>query len=158
RFIHEARRLIIYADGGCRGNPGPMAVGVSLQRPDGEEIAFLSQAKGQGTNNIAEYQAAIEGLKMVQTYGEANIELRMDSELVARQLNGEYRVKNVKLKQLWVEASGLLATFGEATVVHVPREQNGRADELANLALESNRLSLDVMEAEAAKRILAVFR
>jgi|SRR5215469_6105491 len=103
--------LIIYADGACRGNPGEMAIRVSIQRPKGRELETVSEARGHGTNNIAEYQAAIEGMKRAKNHGDDQIELRLDSEFVVKQLNGEYRVNDVKMKPLWAEASGLLATF-----------------------------------------------
>jgi len=149
--------LIIYADGACRGNPGEMAIGVSLQRPNGDELETVSEARGHGTNNIAEYQAAIEGLKRAKNHGDGEIKLRMDSEVVVRQLKGEYRVKDVKMKPLWAEASGLLATFKKAKVVHVRREKNKRADELANLALDGAKSALNEAEGELVKRIVGVF-
>ena len=82
----------VYADGTCRGNPGPMSIGASLQK-DGQEIATVSEAIGDGTNNIAEYRAAIEGLKRASRHGVDEIELRMDSELVVKQLKGEYQAE-----------------------------------------------------------------
>ena len=150
--------LIIYADGACRGNPGEMAIRVSIQRPKGRELETVSEARGHGTNNIAEYQAAIEGMKRAKNHGDDQIELRLDSEFVVKQLNGEYRVNDVKMKPLWAEASGLLATFKKAKVVHVRREKNKRADELANLALDGAKSVLDDAESELVERILGVFR
>jgi len=150
--------LIIYADGACRGNPGEMAIGLSIQRPNGRELETVSEARGYGTNNIAEYQAAIEGLKRAKDHGDDEIELRMDSELVVRQLKGEYQVRKVELKPLWAEVRGLLDSFKKATVVHVGREQNIRADELANLALDRAKSALNDEEGELVKKILGVFR
>ena len=95
-----------------------MGIGVSIQAKDGKEIDTVSEAIGDGTNNIAEYRAAIEGLKRASTLGADEIELRMDSELVVKQLQGEYQVRNPKLKPLWTELRGLLGTFQKTTVVH----------------------------------------
>jgi len=150
--------LIIYTDGACRGNPGPMGTGASIQTPDGRELATVSEARGHGTNNIAEYQAAIAGLKAANDLGADQIESRMDSELVVKQLNGEYRVKKAKLNPLCAEAQKLLDFFEKSTVVHVRRHQNTRADELANLALGEAKPVLNDAERELVKRILGVFR
>lgn len=128
--------FVVYSDGACRGNPGPMAIGASVQDDNGTELATVSQLLGKGTNNIAEYRAAIEGLKKAQSQGATEIELRMDSELVVRQINGQYKVKNVALKPLHAEILELLKTCAWSTVAHVPRQENQRADELANLAFE----------------------
>jgi ribonuclease HI len=129
--------VVVYSDGACRGNPGPMAVGASIQGDRGKELATVSAFIGQGTNNIAEYRAAIEGLKKAQSLGATEIELRMDSELVVRQLNGRYKVKNGALKVLHAEVLELLKACTWSAVAHVRREQNQRADELANLAYDA---------------------
>ena len=129
--------LIVYSDGACRGNPGPMAIGASIQDDRGTELATVSQLLGMGTNNIAEYRAAIEGLKAAISLGTKEIELRMDSELVVRQINGLYKVKHAALKPLHAEVLGLLKTCAWFAVAHVPREENQRADDLANLAYKS---------------------
>ena len=148
--------LVVYADGACRGNPGSMAIGATVQTPDGDEIDTVSEAIGDGTNNIAEYRAAIEGVKKAIGHGATRIELRMDSELVVKQLNGEYQVKNARLKPLWTELKGLLASFEKALVVHVPREKNKRADELANLAFDKAGSVLDAAEQQLAARVMAL--
>ena len=151
--------VIVYADGACRGNPGPMGIGASIQAADGREIAIVSAVRGEGTNNIAEYQAAIEGLKEAKKHDINELELRMDSQLVVRQLNGEYRVRAADLKPLWTKARRLLDSFQKWSVVHVPRKQNTRADELANLALNGIQDSLGVREADAgANRISGSLR
>jgi len=125
--------LILYTDGACRGNPGPMAIGASIQDETGKELATVSELFGDGTNNIAEYRAVLAGLEKAKSLGATEIEARIDSKLAVEQLNGRYKVKNERLKALHAQAIELLSNF-QSTVMHVPREQNQRADELANLA------------------------
>lgn len=128
--------MLIYADGACKGNPGPMAIGASIQ--DGEkEVATVSALIGDGTSNIAEYHAAIAGLKKARDLGATDVTLRMDSQLVVRQIEGVYRIKAEHLRPLRAEVMTLLKSFQKYSVKHVPREQNARADELANLAYEA---------------------
>lgn len=129
-------RLVVYADGASRGNPGPSAIGASVRDRDGLEIATVSQKIGLGTNNQAEYRAAIEGVRRARELGATGIDLRMDSELVVRQLTGHYRVKNVALQPLFATLVAELQAAGPYTVGHVPRAQNARADALANAALD----------------------
>jgi ribonuclease HI len=100
--------FIVYSDGACRGNPGPMSVGACIQDDQGKELATVSALIGQGTNNIAEYRAAIEGLKKAISLGATEIELRMDSQFIVEQINGRYKVKNAALKVLHAEVLGLL--------------------------------------------------
>jgi ribonuclease HI len=111
-----------------------MAIGASVQDEDGTELATVSKCIGHGTNNIAEYMAAIDALKIAKALGATVIELRMDSELVVRQITGAYKVRNEALTPLHVEVTSLLASFDKHAVSHVPREENQRADELANMA------------------------
>ena len=94
-------RLTVFADGASRGNPGPSAIGASIRDTDGLELATVSARLGIGTNNQAEYRAAIEGVRKARQLGATGIDLRMDSELVVRQLTGQYRVKNVALQPLF---------------------------------------------------------
>ncbi len=132
-------KIIMYTDGGARGNPGPAGVGVSIQNEAGTELGFVSEYIGETTNNQAEYEALYRGLKKVQElFGDERmaIEVRMDSELVARQLEGRYKVKEpgmqaqfARVKELWVQYPGIAVT-------HVRREQNKRADQLVNEALD----------------------
>lgn len=128
--------MLIYADGSCRGNPGPMAIGVSIQ-DTGIEVSTISRVIGDGTSNIAEYRAAIEGLRRAYDMGATDIELRMDSELVVRQIEGRYQVRKDTLKPLHAEVMTLLQTFKKYRVKHVLRGQNARVDELANQAYEA---------------------
>jgi ribonuclease HI len=128
--------VVVYSDGACRGNPGPMAIGASIQNDRGKELATVSQLLGQGTNNVAEYRAGIEGLKTARKRGATEVELRMDSELVVEQIKGRYKVKNAALKVLRAEILEIMKGFAWSAVAHIPREENQRADELANLAFD----------------------
>lgn len=133
-------RLVVYADGASRGNPGPSAIGASIQDGDGLELAAVSKKTGIGTNNQAEYRAAIEGVRKARELGATGIDLRMDSELVVRQLTGQYRVKNVALRPLFATLAAELEGTGPYSVGHIPRAQNARADALANAALDGKSL------------------
>ena len=115
-----------------------MAIGVSIRIPDGVEVATVSRFFGQGTNNLAEYHAAIAGVRAALEYGADEIELRMDSQLVVKQMTGEFKVKKEELRSLQCKLSVLLTKFKKWSVQHVRREENTRADELANLACESD--------------------
>lgn len=129
-------KLVVYADGASRGNPGPSSIGASIQAPDGQELATVSQKTGIGTNNQAEYRAAIAGVRRARELGATGIDLRMDSELVVRQLTGQYRVRNVVLLPLFTALVQELESTGPYSVGHVPRARNARADALANAALD----------------------
>ena len=133
-------RLTVYADGASRGNPGPASIGASVRHPNGTELAIVSRRIGIGTNNQAEYRAAIEGVRKAREIGATGIDLRMDSELVVRQLTGQYRVKNVALQPLFTALVAELEGAGPYSVGHVPRAQNSRADALANAALDGKAL------------------
>ena len=128
--------LIINCDGGSRGNPGPAAYGCSIQAPDGREIEALAETIGVATNNVAEYSAVIAGLRRVAEIGARAVHVRSDSKLLIEQLSGRYKVKNAVLKELHREAIELARRFDRVTYEHVRREQNVRADELVNLALD----------------------
>jgi ribonuclease HI len=114
-----------------------MAIGVSIQTPEGYELVTVSQCIGQGTNNMAEYYAAIEGLERARGMGIREIELRLDSELVVKQVSGEYTVRKEELQDLHKEVQDLLKGFQQAKVIHIRRGVNARADALANLAFKS---------------------
>lgn len=130
-------RLILHVDGGARGNPGPAAIGVVLSAPDGEVVGELAERIGNATNNVAEYQAVLRGLARARELGATEVEVINDSELVARQLTGAYRVKHPSMKPLHQQALGLLADFDGWSIRTVPRADNARADELVNEALDS---------------------
>ncbi|MHB8572026.1 MAG: ribonuclease HI family protein [Candidatus Dormibacteria bacterium] len=131
--------MVLNTDGGSRGNPGPAGIGFVIYDDQGREIDNGSEHIGNATNNQAEYRALIRGLGRALELRPGSLEVRMDSELVVRQMRGDYRVKHADLKPLFVEAIGLLRRPGSPRVTfrHVPREENQRADELYNLALDA---------------------
>ena len=129
-------RLSVYADGASRGNPGPAAIGASVRDATGRELAVVSERIGRATNNVAEYRAAIAGVRAAADLGASAIDLRLDSELVVRQLSGRYRVKHPLLRPLFAALVEALEAVGPYTVGHVPRARNARADALANEALD----------------------
>jgi len=129
--------LVLYADGACRGNPGPMGIGAVIYDPDGKVAGTASAARSWGTNNQAEWLAALAALNTARGAGARRVELRMDSELVVRQLNGEYRVKNEGLRPLHERTQELLRGFDDRRCVYVRREGDSDADRLANGALDA---------------------
>ena len=126
----------VRTDGACRGNPGPASIGVSILDTEGREVAFHSEAIGNATNNVAEYRAVIQGLVMLTGLGGRRAEFLLDSQLVVRQLTGLYRVRDPKMALLHDEVRRRASRLGEITFRHVPRRENGRADALANQALD----------------------
>ncbi len=139
----KAEKIIIYTDGGSRGNPGPAAVGVVICDEKGSAIKKYSKDIGIRTNNEAEYEAVIFALgKMKQLFGkekvkDIDIEIRMDSELVARQLNGHYKIEEEKLFPLFIKIWNLKMEFGNISFIEIPREKNTEADRLLNEELDS---------------------
>ena len=129
-------RMRLRVDGGSRGNPGPGAIGVVLEDADGRIVETLGRTIGVCTNNVAEYRALLAGLELARSVGAQELEVLADSELLVRQLNGEYRVKNEGLKPLHQEALGWLAQFPRVSLRHVPRVENAEADRLVNKALD----------------------
>ena len=132
----DAFTLVVHVDGGARGNPGPAAIGVVVSRPGGEVIDELGERIGTATNNVAEYQALLRGLERAAALGAREVEVVNDSELVARQLNGVYKVKHPAMRPLFLEAVEALRAFDRWEVRNVPRAQNARADALVNAALD----------------------
>lgn len=128
--------LELHIDGASRGNPGEAGFGVFVTDAQGTEVASLYGYLGRATNNVAEYQALVQALRYAHARGATRVRVFSDSELVVRQLNGEYKVKHPDMKALYSEASSLLRGFQEAKVAHVPRERNKEADRLANRALD----------------------
>jgi ribonuclease HI len=126
---------ILFFDGACRGNPGPMAIGVVLMK-NGKKLGELSKRLGTGTNNIAEWSALVEGLKLAIAHGCRKLEVRGDSQLVIKQISGQYRVKSEKLIPLFNEAKKLCGNFKEIGFKWVNREDNARTDTLSNNALD----------------------
>lgn len=129
-------RATLFADGAARGNPGPAGSGALLLDEDGKVLAELSLALGDATNNVAEYRALILGLEEARRRGIDRIDVRMDSQLVVRQMQGLYKIKHPGLRPLALRAGALLAGFAERTIEHIPREENSRADRLANRAID----------------------
>jgi ribonuclease HI len=134
-----AESLVIHADGASRGNPGPAAAGVVISTPDGGPVEEMARYLGHATNNVAEYQALILGLGVARRLGAREVRVRMDSELVVRQVCGRYRVRNPALKLLHQEVEELVRGLRRFTIEHVPREKNREADRLANQALDEAR-------------------
>ena len=132
------QKSIAYADGGSRGNPGPAGIGAWLTS-DGTTLATVSHFIGVATNNVAEYTALVRILEAAVKLGIEHIEVRMDSELVVRQMLGQYRVKNQGLIPLFFQAKALTQRFKSFSIVHVPREMNKEADRLANQAMDAAR-------------------
>ena len=123
-------------DGGARGNPGPAAVAAVLSDDDGNVLAEEGRYIGEATNNVAEYRALLLALELARGLGATSVEVINDSELVARQIGGQYKVKNPGLRPLWQEAIDALRGFDSWSVRNVPRAMNARADELVNQALD----------------------
>ncbi len=129
-------KVVAYADGASRGNPGPSSYGAVVYDSDGNVLHETGQTIGHTTNNVAEYRGAIAALEAALGLEATEVELRMDSELVVRQLSGRYKVRNPKLVPLHHRVLGLRQRFQNVSIVHVPREQNAAADRLANAALD----------------------
>lgn len=134
------------SDGGARGNPGPAGVGIVLRSPDGEVALRGGAYLGEATNNVAEYEALLWGLRAARSLGARTLVVRADSELVVKQLRGEYRVKNEGLKPLFVQAQALRRAFESVEFVHVRREDNAEADALANEAMDGRCIVGDAPE------------
>ena len=128
-------RVVINTDGASQGNPGPAAIGATIKDEQGKVIATISQSIGRTTNNQAEYRAIIAALEKAIGLGARQVDIRSDSELVVRQINGRYRVKKASLRPLYLRVGQLLSQLEGFTIAHVPREQNTEADSLASVAL-----------------------
>jgi ribonuclease HI len=132
-------KLVVNVDGGARGNPGPAAVAAVAATVDGDVVGERDAYIGEATNNVAEYRALLLGMELARELGASEVELINDSELVARQIGGEYKVKHAGLKPLFAEAMRTLREFDAWAVRSVRREQNERADDLVNRALDEAR-------------------
>jgi ribonuclease HI len=128
--------LIVSTDGASRGNPGPAGYGVSIAGPDGTIVEELAKGIGVATNNVAEYTAALEGLRKAAELGADDVLLRSDSRLLIEQLSGRYRVKNPTLQRLHAEVRSVAKSFTRVRYEHVRRELNKEADRLANLGVD----------------------
>jgi ribonuclease HI len=131
-------RAKLWTDGGARGNPGPAAYGYVLEADDGTVLAAHGEAIGEATNNVAEYRALVAGLAKADELGVDELEVVSDSELLVKQMRGEYKVKNEALRELSLQASGLARQLGDVTYTAVRREHNELADQLVNEALDAS--------------------
>ena len=127
-------------DGGARGNPGPAAIGVVVRTQEGDVVAEAAETIGKATNNVAEYRALIRGIELAALNGATEVELLGDSELVVKQVRGEYKVRDAGLKPLHAEARAALSAFGAWSFSHIRREKNAEADALVNQALDATAL------------------
>jgi len=128
--------LTAVSDGASRGNPGQAACAVIITDAGGEELLRRGRRLGVATNNVAEYEGVLLALELAQTLGASELVLKLDSELVVKQLRGEYKIKNASLKPLADRAKGLIESFDHFDIIHVPREQTKDADKLANDELD----------------------
>jgi ribonuclease HI len=129
-------KLVINVDGGARGNPGPAAIGAVVQSAEGETLEERGERIGVATNNVAEYRALLLGIELAAAQGASEVELVGDSELIVRQVKGEYKVKDATMRQLHAKVKRALQPFESWTIRHVKREQNAEADRLVNVALD----------------------
>jgi ribonuclease HI len=130
-------KALLWTDGGARGNPGPAAYAYVLEAEDGTVLDARGEAMGVATNNVAEYSALVAGLERAVEVGVDELEVRSDSELMVKQMRGEYRVKNRDLQSLFLAASHAARAIGRVTYTHVRREHNELADRLVNEALDA---------------------
>ncbi len=130
-------RVVVHVDGGARGNPGPAAIGAVVSDPDGTLLEEVAEAIGEATNNVAEYRALLLGLERARALGADEVEVVNDSELVAKQLQGLYKVKHPAMRPLFLEATTALRAFSSWSIRSVPRAQNAHADALVNRALDA---------------------
>ncbi|HEX3318506.1 MAG TPA: ribonuclease HI family protein [Solirubrobacteraceae bacterium] len=130
-------RLLVAVDGGARGNPGPAAIGAVVSTPEGQVLEEAAERIGEATNNVAEYRALLLGLERTRALGATEVEVTNDSELVARQVGGAYKVKHAALRPLYDQAMQALQGFDRWSLRSVPREQNAEADRLVNEALDA---------------------
>jgi ribonuclease HI len=135
--ILNANKVIIHTDGAARGNPGPAAIGVIIKGENGNLLARISRCIGVTTNNQAEYQAIITALEKAISLSVQQVALKSDSELVVKQINGQYKIKNTGLRALYQRVVQLIGSLESFSISYIPREQNAGADALANKALDS---------------------
>jgi ribonuclease HI len=129
-------KLVVNVDGGARGNPGPAAIGAVVQHPEGDVLEERGERIGTATNNVAEYRALLLGIERAAELGASELELVGDSELIVRQVKGEYKVKDATLRELHAEVKRALRPFESWTIRHVRREHNAEADRLVNQVLD----------------------
>jgi ribonuclease HI len=129
-------KVVVNVDGGSRGNPGPAAIAAVVQEPDGGVLEEAAERIGTATNNVAEYKALLLGIERAAAIGAAELELVGDSELIVRQVEGRYKVKDATMRGLHAEVKKALSAFDEWSIRHVRREHNSEADRLVNEALD----------------------
>ncbi len=129
-------KLVVHVDGGSRGNPGPAAAASVVSTPDGEVLEEASELLGVATNNVAEYRALLLGLARARALGASEVEVVNDSELIAKQVQGLYKVKHAAMRPLYTEAMAALRGFAAWKIRSVPRAHNAHADALVNAALD----------------------
>ena len=129
-------KAIVHVDGGARGNPGPAAAACVIATPTGEILGEHAELLGEVTNNVAEYRALLLGLALARELGVSEVEVVNDSELIAKQINGQYKVKHPAMRPLYLDALAALRGFERWSVRTVPRAQNAEADALVNAALD----------------------
>jgi ribonuclease HI len=130
------KRTRLFTDGAARGNPGPAGAGAVILNPEGHIVAKIGKFLGDSTNNVAEYMGLILGLKRAKAMGIKELDVLADSELMVKQLNGDYAVKAEHLKPLYDEARGLFKAFSTIEIRHIPREENAQADAMSNRAID----------------------
>jgi len=128
--------LVVNVDGGARGNPGPAAIAAVIRTPGGDVLEEHGESIGEATNNVAEYKALLLGIARAAALGAEEVELVGDSELVVKQVKGEYKVKHAGMKELHAEVVAALGPFRRWSIRHVPRELNAEADRLVNKVLD----------------------
>ncbi|MGH2973592.1 MAG: ribonuclease HI family protein [Solirubrobacterales bacterium] len=134
----EIEKLVVNVDGGARGNPGPAAIGAVVQAPGGEVLEEHGERIGRATNNVAEYKALLLGIERAAALGARELELVGDSELIVKQVKGEYKVKDATMRELHARVKEALRDFDSWSIRHVRREHNGEADRLVNEALDGS--------------------
>lgn len=133
----DLKEAVMYTDGGSRGNPGIAGIGILIEDKDGNIIREVSQYVGEQTNNVAEYKALSRGLEAALDLGIEKLTCYLDSELVVKQIKGEYKVKNERMIPMYNMVMPLIKKFNSFEIIHIPRELNKRADQLANEAMDS---------------------
>jgi len=131
-------KVVVHVDGGSRGNPGPAAAGAVVSSPDGDVLDEATEYLGTATNNVAEYRGLLLGLARAKALGATEVDVVNDSELIAKQVNGDYKVKHAAMRPLYLEAIETLRAFDAWSIRSVPRAQNADADALVNQALDAN--------------------
>jgi ribonuclease HI len=132
-------RVVVHVDGGARGNPGPAAGAAVVSDPEGQMLASDSELLGVATNNVAEYRGLLLGLRLARTLGASEVEVINDSQLIARQVDGSYRVRHPDMRPLHAQAIAALREFDRWSIRSVPRDENAAADALVNAALDGAR-------------------